>query len=86
MIESAQFISDSTLIIVTSTADVRIVHTHSFIGGQYDPTTYTTQETRRAAFDAYASADADLESGLGKIANLLKSDFSKSFIHSLKFF
>jgi hypothetical protein len=74
------------LIIVTSTADVRIVHTHSFIGGQYDPSTYTTQESRRAAFDAYASADADLESGLGKIANLLKSDFSKSFIHSLKFF
>ena len=53
MIESAQFISDSTLIIVTSTADVRIVNTHTFLSGQYDPYPFIKPETRGAAFDAY---------------------------------
>lgn len=32
-IETIQFIADSTLIVATQTADIRVLHTHSFLGG-----------------------------------------------------
>jgi hypothetical protein len=45
-IEQIQFLSDSTLILTTSTAEVRVVHTHSFVQGSYDPLAIAQPDTR----------------------------------------
>jgi len=63
-----QFISDSTLVLVTSTSEIRVVHTHSFTPQTYHPDTFYSQ-----------SSSAELESGIGRIPTLLKSDYSKTF-------
>ena len=45
-IEQIQFISDSTIMLTTSSAEVRVIHTHSIIPGYYDPLAVANPETR----------------------------------------
>jgi len=45
-IEQIQFISDSTIMLTTSSAEVRVIHTHSIIPGYYDPLAVANSDTR----------------------------------------
>jgi len=65
---------------------VRVIHTHSFLPGSYDPVALQNPEQREKLVSAMRDANADLESGLGKVPLLLKSDFSRTFAQSIKFF
>ena len=83
-IEVMHFISDSTILIVTHTADVRVVHTHSFL-----EQSLSKQKDRLddiPYLDQLLHTKADLESGITRIQILLRSDFVRTFAQSIKFF
>ena len=75
---------DSTLLVTTSSADLRVVHTQMFTSGVYNTEQLSKAEPKQ--LDAVLAATADLDSGVGRVAALLKSDFSNTFSQSVKAF
>ena len=72
--------------LTTSSAEVRVVHTHSFVPGSYDPLAIAHPDTRNNILQQIKSAQADLESGIGKVPMLLRGDYTKTYAHTIKFF
>jgi hypothetical protein len=85
-IEQIQFLSDSTIILTTSSAEVRVVHTHSFVQGSYDPLAIANPESRNNILQQIKNAQADLDSGIGKVPMLLRGDYTRTYAQSIKFF
>jgi hypothetical protein len=65
--------------LTTSSAEVRVIHTHSIVPGFYDPLAVANPDTRNKIIQQIKNSSADLDSGIGKVQMLLRGDHSRTY-------
>jgi hypothetical protein len=65
--------------LTTSSAEVRVVHTHSVVSGSYEIQDLANPEKKKSLISKMRNASADLDSGIGKVPMLIRNDLSRTY-------